>query len=63
MPPLPHRLAAHQDVFGEVEVGEQARLLVDRGDAVFLGLAGAAEVHRLAVEEYLARCRAGGPRS
>ena len=49
--PPARRLAAHQDVFGDVEVGEEARLLVDGGDAVFLRLARAGEADRLSVEE------------
>ena len=47
------RLAAHEDVLGHRQVGEQRRLLVDDGDAGGLGLRGAVEVHGFAVEQEL----------
>ena len=48
------RLAAHEDVLGDRQVGEERRLLVDDRDARGLGLRGRAEVDRLAVEQQLA---------
>ena len=46
--PPPQRLAAHEDVLGDREVGEERRLLVDHRDAGGLGLGGRAEVDVLA---------------
>ena len=47
-------LVADEDVLGDVQVGEEQRLLVDRRDAEALRLGGAADGHRLAVEQDLA---------
>ena len=48
------RLAAHEDVLGDRQVGEERRLLVDDGDAGGLRLGGRGEVDGLAVEQELA---------
>ena len=45
---------ADEDVLGDVEVGKQQRLLIDRGDAQSLRLRGASDRDRLAVEQDLA---------
>ena len=50
--PRAERLAAHEDVLGDREVGEERRLLVDHRDAGGLGLGGGARSRR-------ARRRAG----
>ncbi len=44
------RLAAHEDVLGDRQVGEQRRLLVDHRDAGRLGLGGRAEVDVVTLE-------------
>ena len=44
---------ADEDVLGDREVGEDQRLLVDRHDAVPLGIGGRADVDRLAIHEDL----------
>ena len=56
------RLAAHEDVLGDREVGEERRLLVDDRDAGGLGLGGRAEVDGLAAEQEVAARRGGGRR-
>ena len=48
------QLTAEEDVLGDGELGDQVELLVDDGDAVALGVAGAVQHERLAVEEQLA---------
>ena len=45
------RLAAHEDVLGDRQVGEERRLLVDHRDAGVLGLGRGPEVDVLATEE------------
>ena len=45
---------ADEDVFRDVQVGKEQRLLVDRGDAETLRLRGAADGDRLAGEQDLA---------
>ena len=60
LPPIGDRAAAlmaDEDVFGHVEIGEEERLLVDRGDAVALRLGRAADRDRLAGQEDLATVR------
>ena len=52
------RLAAHEDVLGHRQIGEERRLLVDDRDARGLRLRGAGEVDRLAVEQEVARIAA-----
>ncbi len=51
------RLAAHVDVLGDRQVGEERGLLVDHGDAGVAGVAGAVEGHGRAVEQHLAGVR------
>ncbi|MGC0386981.1 hypothetical protein RKD33_007198 [Streptomyces sp. SAI-129] len=51
------RLAAHEDVLGDRQVGEEGGLLVDHGDAGVAGVAGAVEDDRCAVEQHLAGVR------
>ena len=53
-PSAPQRLAAHEDVLGDREVGEERRLLVDDGDAGVARVGGAVEVDRLAVDQHVA---------
>ena len=48
------RLAAHEDVLGDAQVGEQRRLLVDHRDPAARDAAGPAEHRRLAVDAQLA---------
>ncbi len=51
--PVPaHRLAANHDIFGHIEVGEKARLLVNGSDAMYLCVTGVIKADRVAVEEY-----------
>ena len=50
-------LAAHEDVLGDRQVGEERRLLVDDGDAGVAGVGRAVEDDRLAVEQHLAGVR------
>ena len=54
-------LAAHEDVLGDRQVGEERGLLVDDGDARLLRLGGRREVDVLAVEAELARVAAVEP--
>ena len=56
------RLAAHEDVLGHRQIGEERRLLVDHGDAGGLGLRGAVEVDGFAVEQELPGVAAVEPR-
>ena len=56
------RLAAHEDVLGDREVGEERRLLVDHRDPGGLRLGRRTEVDVLAVEPEGRRRRAGGHR-
>jgi len=42
---------AHEDVLGHRQVGEQSRLLMDRGDAERPSMGGSVEQYRLAVEQ------------
>ena len=54
LPPADHLAAvlmADEDVLGDVEVGKEQRLLIDRGDAEALALGGVADGHRLAGEQ------------
>jgi hypothetical protein len=48
------RLAAHEDVLGDRQVGEERRFLVDDGDTGVACVAGAVEDDRCAVEQHLA---------
>ena len=50
---------ADEDVLGDAEIREQARMLVHDRDAVALGIERCAELGSLAVEHDLARIRAG----
>lgn len=55
-------LAAHEDVLGDRQVGEEGRFLVDHGDTRVAGVTGAVEEDGRAVEQHLAACRAGAHR-
>ncbi len=49
--------AAHEDVLGDRQVGEERGFLVDHGDAGVAGVAGAVEDDGLAVEQHLTGVR------
>jgi hypothetical protein len=51
------RLAAHEDVLGDRQVGEERGLLVDHGDARVAGVGGTVEDGGLAVQEHLTGVR------
>ena len=55
------RLAAHEDVLGDGQVGEERGLLVDHGDSRVAGVGGAVEDDGLAVEEHLTGVRSVHP--
>ena len=58
--PVDHRaavLVTDEDVLGDVEIGKQQRLLIDRGDAKSLRLGGAANRDRPAGQKHLAAIR------
>ena len=60
LPPVDHRsavLVADEDVLGDIQIGKQQRLLIDRGDAKTLRLGGAAYRDRSAGQENLAAIR------
>ena len=54
-PQRAERLAAHEDVLRDRQVGEERRLLVDHRDAGVPGVGGAVEADGLAVEQHVAR--------
>lgn len=55
-------LAAHEDVLGDRQIGEERGLLVDHGDARVPGVGRTVEDGGLAVQQHLAGCPVGAPR-
>ena len=53
----PAVLVADENVLGDIEIGKQQRLLIDRGDAKPLRLGGAADRDRSAGQKHLAAIR------